>query len=209
MRNRFFSSLVVIVMIWLEPFLFLVILAGDLKAEAKGPAGSTMFTLEQLTQSLSLQPLHHVQFEESYYSHLLTAPIQKSGRLSYEAPSRFEKHIATPMEESFIVDGDTVHYENKPQGVTQTLSLQDYPPLQVFIEGLRSIISGDLRTLQRFYRTELKGTKKQWVLRIVPIEQEIQESVESIQFRGKGGQIQEIEIRETNGDYSSLHLKEG
>jgi len=208
MRNRLLTSLGVFGAIWLGPFLLLEILAGDQNGEAKNQEGLTEFTLEHLTQSLSLKSIHQVQFDENYYSHLLTAPIQKSGTLSYEAPSRFEKHIATPMEESFIVDGDTIQYENRTQGVTQTLSLQDYPPLQILIEGLRSIFSGDLRTLQRYYDTELNGTREQWVLTIIPFEEEIQESVESIQFRGRGDQITEIEVRESNGDHSSLRLKE-
>jgi len=165
------------------------------------------FTLEQLTKSLALQPIHHVQFEEIYVSHFLTAPIKKTGSLRYTAPSRFEKHILTPTKESFVIEEDTVQYNNITQGVNQTLSLQDIPALQVFITGLRSIFSGDLKTLQQYYQTELNGTHHHWVLTMIPLDEEIQESVKFIRLKGIKIQIKEIEIHESNGDHSTLFLK--
>lgn len=165
-------------------------------------------TLEQLTQSLALNPIHHVQFDEIYVSHFLTAPITKSGTLSYTAPSKFEKHIVSPTEESFVIDEDLVQYHNVTQGVNQTLSLQDVPSLQVFITGLRSLFSGNLNTLHRYYQLELKGTSPRWVLTMIPLDEDIQESVQFIRLKGKNFQIKEIEIQESNGDHSTLFLKE-
>ena len=166
------------------------------------------FTLEQLTESLALHPIHHVQFEEIYVSHFLTTPIKKKGSLSYTAPSRFEKHIVSPTEESFVINEDTVRYNNVTQGINQTLSLQDIPALQVLITGLRSIFSGDLNTLRRYYQPELNGTHHHWVLTLFPLDEEIQESVYLIRLKGIKIQIKEIEIRESNGDHSTLFLKE-
>lgn len=164
-------------------------------------------SLEQLTKSLALNPIHHVQFDEIYVSHFLTAPIKKSGRLSYTAPSKFEKHIVSPTEESFVIDEDVVHYHNVTQGVNQTLSLQDVPSLQVFIIGLRSLFSGDLKTLHRYYQPKLNGTYQRWVLTLIPLDEDIQDSVQFIRLKGIKIQIKEIEIQESNGDRSTLFLE--
>jgi len=206
--KQLLSGLVTLGVIWFGPLILPEMVAGNQHPAVANADGSNKFTLEQLTKSLSLNPIHQVQFEEIYISHFLTTPIKKSGRLSYTAPSRFEKHIISPTEESFVIDEDTVQYNNITQGVNQTLSLQDVPPLQVLITGLRSIFSGDLITLQRFYQTELNGTRHQWVLTMVPLDEEIQESVLFIRLRGIKIQIKEIEIQESNGDNSTLFLKE-
>lgn len=194
--------------IWVGPLILPEMVTGIQAPEVANSEGSKKFTLEQLTKSLSLNPIHQVQFEEIYVSHFLTTPIKKSGRLNYTPPSRFEKHIVTPTKESFVIDEDTVQYNNISQGVNQTLSLQDVPPLQVLITGLRSIFSGDLTSLQRYYQTELNGTTHQWVLTMVPLDEEIQESVKFIRLKGIKSQINEIEIHESNGDHSTLLLKE-
>ena len=165
------------------------------------------FSIEQLTKSLALNPIHHVQFDEIYVSQFLTVPIKKSGRLSYTAPSKFKKHIVSPTEESFVIDEDVVHYHNVTQDVNQTLSLQDVPSLQVFIIGLRSLFSGDLTTLHRYYQSELNGTYHRWVLTMIPLDEDIQESVQFIRLNGIQNQIKEIVIQESNGDRSTLFLK--
>ena len=170
--------------------------------------GSPAFGLNQLVIALSMNPLRQVHFEEHFVSHVLTKPITKTGRLSYSPPSRFAKHIVTPLEESFVVEEDTLYYENKSRGISQALSLQDYPPLQALIEGLRSIFSGDLKKLQRHYDTDLSGTAGQWVLTMVPHEEDTQQSVKFIRLKGMGNYMKEIEIHEPNGDFSTLLLKE-
>lgn len=206
--KQFLFSLVTFGVIWHGPlFVPEVVISLQARDGAKPPP-STEFTLAQLTTLLSLNPIHQVQFEEVYVSRFLTTPIKKSGRLKYTPPSEFEKHIVTPTEEIFVINDDTVQYENLTQGLTKSLSLQDVPPLQVLITGLRSIFSGDLTTLQQHYIIELDGTRHRWTLTMTPREETIQESVRSLCLRGMKHHVKEIEIRESNGDYSRLFLKE-
>ena len=199
--------MVVFGVIWVEALIF-----PNMGAGIQAPIGSISgtsneLTLEELTHSLSQNPIHHVHFEELYVSHFLTNPIKKIGSLQYVPPSRFEKHIVTPTEEFYVIDGDTVQYKNSHQGIDQTFSLQEVPALQVLITGLQAIFSGDLKTLRRYYKTELRGTHQQWALAMFPLHEEIRESVQVIRFRGGTNQIQEIEIHESNGDHSTLFLK--
>ena len=189
------------------------LLLSDIVNGIQSPEGvksesSNELTLEQLTNSLARNPLSHVHFEEIYVSHFLTTPIKKLGTLSYTPPSRFEKHIVSPTEESLVIDEDTVRYHNITQGVQHSLSLQDVPVLHAFIIGLRSIFSGDLQTLQRNYELKLNGPPHQWVLTLFPLDKEVQESVTFLRLKGIQIHVTEIEIQESNGDRSIIFLKE-
>jgi outer membrane lipoprotein-sorting protein len=206
--NHFLVILVTFGVIWHGPLFVPEVVISLQAREGAKPAPSNEFTLAQLTTLLSLNPIHQAQFEEVYVSRFLTTPIKKSGRLRYTPPSEFEKHIVTPTEEIFVINEDTVQYENLTQGVTQSLSLQDAPPLQVLITGLRSIFSGDLTTLQQHYIIELDGTRHLWTLTMTPRDEKIQESVLSLCLRGMNQHITEIEIQESNGDHSTLFLQE-
>ena len=73
---------------------------------------------------------------------MLTTPSHKQGTLVFHPPSRLEKHVQSPAKESFIAEGDTLHYENPSREISQTFALQDYPALAALIEGLRSLFNG-------------------------------------------------------------------
>ena len=194
--------------IWVGILIFPIVAIAIQGTEGLKSNDTDAFSVEQLTKSLSSKPLHQVQFEEIYVSQFLTTSIKKSGRLIYTPPFRFEKHVTSPLKESFVIDENTVHYNNVSQGITQTFSLQEVPALKVLIRGLRSIFSGDSSTLQQDYLTELQGSSHKWALTMFPLDEEIQESVKFIRLKGLNNTIYEIEIQESNGDHSTLILKE-
>ncbi len=166
----------------------------------------TSWTLEQLTQSFGLNTLGRTHFKEQYYSSLLTTPVLKTGELRYAAPATFEKHILSPTKESFVVNEDTLVYENKDHGVSRTVSLEDYPPLLMLFVGLRSIFTGNIAELHQWYSTEMLGGPAEWILTIFPLDEENQKTLRFIRFSGSHNEMQTIEIYETTGDHSILNL---
>ena len=48
------------------------------------------------------------------------------------------------------------------------------------------------------------GPFRQWVLTMIPLDEQIQQSVNFIRLGGHRGQIHEIEIHESNGDHAIL-----
>jgi hypothetical protein len=171
--------------------------------------GSTGWNAEQLIESLAKNRQAEVRFEETAFSNLLTEPLKTQGILRFTPPARLEKHVTAPYDERYLVEGDTVLFERKTKGINRTLSLQDYPALQAFVEAFRSTLANDVVTLKRFYSVTLQGEPRRWVLILRPLDKATQELVESIRFSGEGEQVRVIEIRAPDGDRSVMVIATG
>ncbi len=165
---------------------------------------SSGWNAERLIATLSKNRQAEVRFEETAFSNLLTEPLKTQGILRFTPPARLEKHVTAPYDERYLVDGDTVLFERKTKGINRTLSLQDYPALQAFVEAFRSTLANDVVTLKRFYSVTLQGEPRRWVLILRPLDTAAQELVESIRFSGEGEQVRGIEIRAPDGDRSVM-----
>jgi hypothetical protein len=171
--------------------------------------GSTSWNVEQLIESLAKNRQAEVRFEETAFSNLLTQPLKTQGILRFTPPARLEKHVTAPYDERYLVEGDKGLFEKKTKGINRTLSLQDYPALQAFVEAFRSTLANDVVTLKRFYRVTLQGEPRRWVLILRPLDKATQELVESIRFSGEGEQVRVIEIRASDGDRSVMVITGG
>jgi hypothetical protein len=165
--------------------------------------------VEQLLESLAKNRRAEVRFEETAFSNLLTEPLKTQGILRFTLPARLEKHVTAPYDERYLVEGDKVLFESKRKGSSRTLSLQDYAVLRAFVEAFRSTLANDVVTLQRFYHVTLQGEPRRWVLILHPLDNAVQELVESIRFSGEGGQVRSIEILAPDGDRSVMVITTG
>ena len=147
-------------------------------------------------------------FVERKHLRILNAPLESSGTLVYTAPGYLEKHTLAPKPESLVLDKDTLTFEDKTRNRRRTLRLQEHPVLWVFIEGLRSTLSGDLQKLNQLYRVGLEGSESDWRLTLDPREPGIQRMVSRIRIAGSGASIRTIEIAEAEGDRSVMTLAE-
>jgi outer membrane lipoprotein carrier protein LolA len=189
-------------------WLFLLGSAPMFAAQTSPPSeregGSTGWNEEQLIESLAKNRQVEVWFEETAFSNLLTQPLKTQGILRFTPPTGLEKHITTPYDERYLVEGDTVLVESKTKGTNRTLSLHDYPALRAFIEAFRSTLANDVITLRRFYRVTLQGEPRQWVLLLRPLDHDVQALVESIRFSGERERVSRIEILAPDGDRSVM-----
>ena len=172
-------------------------------------AGSTGWNVEQLIESLAKNRQAEVRFEETTFSKLLTRPVKTQGVLRFTPPAGLEKHITAPYDERYLVEGATVLFESKTKGTNRTLSLHDYPVLRAFIEAFRSTLANDVITLKRFYSVTLQGEPRRWVLVLHPLDQAVQELVESIRFSGEREHVSTIEIQAPDGDRSVMVITTG
>ena len=177
--------------------------------QSEREGGSTGWNVEQLIESLAKNRQAEVRFEETAFSNLLTQPLKTQGVLRFTPPARLEKHVTAPHDERYLVEGDKVLFERKTKGINRTLSLQDYPALQAFVEAFRSTLANDVVTLKRFYSVTLQGEPRRWVLFLRPLDKATQEMVESIRFSGEGEQVRVIEIRAPDGDRSVMVITGG
>ena len=177
--------------------------------QSERETGATGWEVEQLLESLAKNRHAEARFEETVSSNLLTQPLKTQGTLRFIPPAGLEKHITVPYDERYVVEGDRVFFESKTKGTKKTVSLHDYPALRAFIEAFRSTRANDLPTLRRFYRVELLGEPRRWVLILHPLDTPVQELVESIRLSGEQEHVRSIEVLAPGGDQSVMVITTG
>lgn len=145
-------------------------------------------------------------FVERKHLSMLKTPLTFSGTLEYIAPDRLVKHTLLPKQEKLTLDQDKLVVQSGSAGGSHTLSLQENPPVWAFVESIRSTLSGNSGTLNRFYNVSLKGNQKQWQLTLRPLDAQTKDMVDEIFIKGSFEQISTIEIREAGGDYSVMTI---
>jgi len=170
------------------------------------PLQEAQIGLDQLVKSLAQSILRERTFHETYYSHMLTTPSHKEGTLVFQPPDRLEKHVRIPTEESFVIHGDNLLYENPSREISHTFSLQEFPALSTLINGLRALFNGDPEQLQQVFSISISGTPESWTLDLAPRTINDEDGVDCIRLSGEQTDLRILEIRETNGDRSILAL---
>lgn len=183
---------------------------GTLPAAPDAPAlPAPAWDLGQLMSALAQVKSGEVRFTEKKTSSMLDEPLVLHGTLSYSAPSHLEKHITSPYDERYQVDGDTLLVENRSKHFRRSFSLRRYPSLWAFVESFRATLTGDLPTLQRFYEVKLEGGRSDWTLRLIPLDRQMARAVRDIRIAGSGRHIARMEIDEANGDRSVMRIDKG
>ena len=165
------------------------------------------WTLEQFADLMGKATFHQTPYEETHVSQILTEPLLSKGTLSFTRPSRLEKHVFSPHEERYVIEGGSLLWEDIVNGTIKELLLEDYPVLLSFVEGFRAVLAGDLSTLNNWFTLNLSGSLNNWNLTLTPRDEEmIRQFVTAIRFTGKEGKITGIEIQEASGDHSILTI---
>ena len=187
----------------LAPCLWVMgVLGTPVLAEPHAP-----WDLQALMDALEKSPAGEVGFTERKDLSLLTEPLILKGKLDFRRPAHLEKHVLTPSEEWYVVDGDRLTIVQPEKQINRTVSLREYPGLQAFVESLRAPLAGDRGTLEHFYRVSLGGSRQNWLLALVPVDAEMGKLVRMVQIRGHGERIAEIRIEESGGDVSTLTIE--
>jgi outer membrane lipoprotein-sorting protein len=179
-----------------------LLVLGCLVSAPARTQGKSALALEQLMKDLAQVNSARGTYVERKHLAMLNAPLESSGTLVYVAPGRLEKHMLSPRRESLILDGDQLIIENKDKGQRRTFPLQEHPVLWAFVESVRSTLTGDLATLQRFYEVRLEGDADAWRLRLKPKEARMRQAASEIRVGGSGTWVSVIEIDEAGGDRS-------
>jgi hypothetical protein len=187
-------------------FLFLLLCLASVPAHAEDRQAppAVGWDLAQLMQGLAQRQNSQGKFTERKYLSVLNRPLESSGTLKFQAPGHLEKHTLVPKAEDLVLDQGVLTIDSKAHNIKRTLVLQEYPAVWAFVESIRSTLAGDQATLERFYTIELEGDATKWRMRLLPIEQKTREMVREIVITGHGSHVAGIEMRESNGDHSSM-----
>lgn len=176
------------------------------------------WNLDQLMHDLGQIRSSHTYFVEKKSIAMLTAPIESSGELIYNAPDHLEKRTIKPKPELMILDHDSLlieigkqqNFPMKNNGSYQRyrIQLQDYPELAVFIDSIRATLAGDLITLKKDYQLSLDGNAENWTLSLIPFNEKMQAMVQRIDIAGAHDIIRSIKINQTDGDHSLMLIEQ-
>ena len=185
-------------------FMLLCLISVGAHAEAGSSVAATEWGLPRLMQSLVRVQSSQGKFVERKHLAVLDVPLTYSGTLSFRAPDHLEKRTLEPKEESLVLDQGVLTIENKARNLKRTLVVQQYPAVWAFVESIRSTLAGDLSTLERFYKVELKGNESKWHLKLLPLDQRTRDMVREIVITGSTNRVTKIEMTESNGDQSTM-----
>jgi len=174
-------------------------------SDAKAAAGA--LNLQQFMQAMSRVKTSRARFVERKYLSIVNTPLEYTGGLAYNAPDRLEKFTQTPKQERMFLEGDKLTLENAKKQ-RRVVMLSEYPMVRAFTESIRSVLAGDLGSLQRFYKVSIEGTQGEWRLLLLPTDPAMQSVVQEIRFTGARSSIKTIEIIEKQGDRSVMTITE-
>ncbi len=173
------------------------------------PAQSTgAFDLAALLSMLGKATPSRATFNERKFLRQLDAPVDSAGELLFEPPATLTMRTLVPKVETMRVDGQTLTLERAR--LQRTLQLAEHPEIAVYVEPIRAALAGDRAALERGYRVELRGDSAQWKLQLTPKAGAVGTvpiAVESLQLSGRAGDVRQIEVRLTDGDYSIMNIE--
>lgn len=188
-----------------------VVLAAAMIALATpGKAVSAGMTVDQLMLKLSSVKSSEARFAETRHSQFLEKPMKLSGKLIYEAPDTLIKQTMRPLNETFTIKGQRLVVERIQDGkkLQHEVGLHDFPALAPVVLGLRSVLAGDLETLEKYYEVTLQGSESDWTLKLKPRRHGFEEDdwlkdvVKQVTMKGNGVLLSRVEIVEPSGDKS-------
>ncbi|MFN4360871.1 MAG: outer membrane lipoprotein carrier protein LolA [Hylemonella sp.] len=160
--------------------------------------------LADLMQQLSQVRNAQARFVERKYIALLDKPVESSGELSFTAPDRMEMRTLRPKRQSLLLDGNRLTMEH--DGRTRTVSLQSYPEVAAFVEGIRGTLAGDRQALERVYQVHLIGSAARWQLLLVPREATMSRIISRIRIGGSQGEVLSVAYDHADGDRSEMQI---
>lgn len=177
-----------------------------------GPAVAQDWTVDSVMDALRGLKYAEARFREVRHSTFLVKPLDLNGTFVYKAPQTFVKETFKPYPEIVTIDANGVKIEQEKgaqegQSRTQFIAADAHPLVQGLVESAEATMSGKRELLEARYELELAGSSEQWTVKLVPREEALKKKLESMTFKGTGDLINQAEIREADGDWSTIHLE--
>jgi len=155
----------------------------------------------------NLSKIKHIEasFKDIKIISLLDKKFILTGHLEYIAPDVLIRRTLKPQKEIFKVKGGNLYLKDST-GKELELLVSSYPLIEMFIEAYRGILSGNLIKLQNYYNIDFKGNSEQWVISLVPVDDDGLEYIEEIIVNGYKDDVVKFTTIESSGDMSILNI---
>jgi hypothetical protein len=162
--------------------------------------------LEQLMHLMAQRRHGEVDFVEQHFLAVLKRPVESSGIMIYDAPSRLEKRTKEPRPEILLLDGDVLTVQRG--GQTRVLDLKAYPTIAPLVEGMRATLAGDSGALERTFTVEFAGSLSHWMLTLAPRDARVASKISKVRIEGVRDNLVTVEILQADGDRSLMTLRD-
>jgi hypothetical protein len=183
------------------------LLAACLSLCASVPGHAEEFSIFDLMRTLAQVKESRATFVEEKHLAALTEPLLLRGDLNYRAPAHLVKRTVAPIEETIEVDGAQLSIAKPGEGMRQSLSLDAYPEIKIFVAAIRATLAGDLDTLRDYYEVGFSGSRPAWELTLVPRSRRVREFLRVVRISGVEERMTGVEMIEGSGDTSRMTIQ--
>jgi Outer membrane lipoprotein carrier protein LolA-like len=144
------------------------------------------------------------EFVERKYLRVLESPVESSGELTFQAPSRLEKRTKLPRAETMLIEDNMVSIERG--SFKRSLSLDEFADMASLVQSLTATFRGDQAGIEKYFTWRLTGSAKKWHLVLKPKSSKMFVLLREIDLSGSDNYVHTVETTLTDGDRSLMTL---
>ena len=165
-------------------------------AAAKAPAD-----VDALLAGLSKAPGLYARFREEKHITLLQAPLVSEGSIYFTPPARFARHTEKPIASVMVIDGNQLQFGNADG--QESMNLGTNPVARLFADAFVMLLSGNRAGLEKIFKMQLTPKAgAEWKLVLTPRVAPMDKMIKELELRGRGLDLNELDVREASGDWT-------
>ena len=177
------------------------------KAAKAAPAASTEkapANVDALLAGLSKAPGLYAHFREEKHLTLMQQPLVSEGSIYFTPPSRFARHTEKPIASTMVIDGNQLQFGNADG--QESMNLGTNPVARLFADAFVMLLSGNRPGLEKIFKMQLSpragGASGEWKLVLTPRVAPMDKLIKELELRGRGLNLNELDVREASGDWT-------
>ena len=168
------------------------------------PAPVWSLELDAILESAAVTPPSRVGFREERHNPMLKEPLVLTGYLEYLSDGVLRKTIATPFEESFLIESDRIVIERA--GDVRTLPLKKSRSLRTILGTIEAILSGQTDRIESDFTHQIGGTPRAWSVMLAPVSRSMRRQLVSLQITGNERSVTRIRIDLKGGEWHVMEV---
>ena len=186
--------------------LLALLTAASVGAGAQPPAiPSGPLTLAALMQRMASTTGVRAEFREEKILALLEAPLVSEGMLYFVPPSRMARITSHPGASTLVIDGGALSYTD--EAGASDVDLSGNRVARSVVENFVVLFGGDLAALRERYQVGFSAEGTRWRMQLLPKAAPLSQFIASVELRGDGPAMQEMVIREADGDLTTTRFR--
>jgi len=160
--------------------------------------------LQAVLEKTIVTPPDRVEFREQRHNPMLKEPLVLTGTLEYLRAGVLRKSVATPFEESFLIESDHVVIER--DGDVRRLPLKKSRSLRTILGTIEAILSGQAHKIESQFTYQIGGTQSAWSVMLTPVSRGMRRQLISLQVNGNDQSVTSIRIDLKGGEWHVMEI---